>query len=788
VPAPYFDMGDEDEDKVDQGAKLRRYWAAIKRFRWIIIVLAILGTAAGVAATRLIQPMYEAHGKVWIADVNNGGKSSVTYRPELLPAGSWIELFRSATVVNRVVAETHIWYTPKNWQDSTILRGMMPTPRTVSGDYTLALDPSRTHYTLSDAKRGVVEQGIVGDSVGRAIGVAWLPSPAVLTQHPTVSFWIAQPDAVAVGLAERVRIAMQDQSNFLNLTLSGLDKWKTAELLNVWMREFVEMAAELRRRNSSDVADLTEAQRTAALQRVEEAENRLQAFRTNAITQPGEAAGASAAAPSGGGGGDLLSSRFFQNKLTVDNLKRDRLALDKIAADGRAGVLIPDAVFSIPATAQMPDLTAAVRELIDKQTQLRVLRQSYTDEQRQVQEAASVVQQLRTQTIPQLALEGARALQARESELAGAIARDSLTLRSIPARSIQESQLRRELSDAEQAYSQVQTQYETAHRSALSAMPDVSIFDPAIPAMAAQRNIKALLVLGGFGGALAFGVALALLLDLLDHRFRYSEQITDELKLEVIGAVPKVPKVGDAMDDPEAMLHRVEAFRGLRMRIHHAFDAPPVMVTVTSPCAGDGKSMIASNLALSFAEAGYRTLLIDGDIRRGKLHSVFSADRRPGLLDYLAGEAELPDIMREVGTNGRLTLIPCGTRRHRGPELLTSARLPALFNTMRTRYDAIIVDSAPLGAGVDSFALGVTTRNMVLVMRTGVTDRRIAKAKMKLLTRFPIRMIGAIVNDVPASGLHYEYSYLYGYGPNVDVEADPQGEMPVLRPADSVTG
>jgi capsular exopolysaccharide synthesis family protein len=270
---------------------------------------------------------------------------------------------------------------------------------------------------------------------------------------------------------------------------------------------------------------------------------------------------------------------------------------------------------------------------------------------------------------------------------------------------------------------------------------------------------------------------------MIDHRFRYPEQISDELRLDILGAVPAVPKPGEAAD-PEATLQSIEAFRGLRMNMHHAFDAPPVMLTISSPGAGDGKSMISSNLALSFADAGYRTLLIDGDIRRGKLHNVFDLERRPGLLDYLAGDAEITETLRKVPMHAGLTIIPSGTRRHRGPELLTSARLPALLNWARGKYDVVLIDSAPLAAGVDAYALGVATGSMILIMRTGVTDRRVAKAKLKLMERMPIRMLGAVVNAVPAAGLYSEYSYLYGYQPDIDVDSPKTDPLPALQSVD----
>jgi tyrosine-protein kinase Etk/Wzc len=208
----------------------------------------------------------------------------------------------------------------------------------------------------------------------------------------------------------------------------------------------------------------------------------------------------------------------------------------------------------------------------------------------------------------------------------------------------------------------------------------------------------------------------------------------------------------------------VEAFRGLRLGIRNALpDEGPVSIAITSPGPGDGKSLISSNLALAFAEAGYRTLLIDGDIRRGQLHSTFAVPQRPGFVDHLSGDVALEDAIRETA-HANLFLIPCGSRRHRGPELLASDGTARLIRSLRSRFDAIIVDTAPLGAGIDPYALGAATGNMALVLRTGRTDRKLAHNKLEMLDRMPVRVVGAIVNDVRADAFYKYYSYLDGYG------------------------
>jgi Mrp family chromosome partitioning ATPase len=155
-------------------------------------------------------------------------------------------------------------------------------------------------------------------------------------------------------------------------------------------------------------------------------------------------------------------------------------------------------------------------------------------------------------------------------------------------------------------------------------------------------------------------------------------------------------------------------------------------------------------------------VLIDGDIRRGEIHRMFGVDRRPGLLDCLTAGATHDQIIRQASQRN-LWVIPCGTRRHQGPELLGSEAMADLMAHLKSQFNVIIVDSPPLGAGIDPFVLGTTTGHMMMVFRTGETDRQMAEAKLRLLDRLPVRVLGAVLNEIQAEGVYRYYSYLYGY-------------------------
>jgi capsular exopolysaccharide synthesis family protein len=264
----------------------------------------------------------------------------------------------------------------------------------------------------------------------------------------------------------------------------------------------------------------------------------------------------------------------------------------------------------------------------------------------------------------------------------------------------------------------------------------------------------------------------------MDPKVRYPDQVTRAMGLTILGAVPHVNRRNGGGGEDVASV--IEALRAVRLRVVHAHGtAGPVVVTITGPGRSDGKSFIASNLALAFADAGYRTLLIDGDIRRGSLHRLLGAGRKPGLTEVLAGTAPPEQAIQATGYPS-LWFIGCGARTHTGPELLSSVPMGRLITGLRSSHDAILVDSPPLAAGVDAYALGTMTGALLLVLRTGYSNRELAEAKLDVLDRLPIRLLGAVLNDVRLGGLYRYYSY-YLAGYEVGDEEPTWRGRPVLR-------
>ena len=167
-------------------------------------------------------------------------------------------------------------------------------------------------------------------------------------------------------------------------------------------------------------------------------------------------------------------------------------------------------------------------------------------------------------------------------------------------------------------------------------------------------------------------------------------------------------------------------------------------------------------LAMSFADAGFNTLLVDGDTRRGSLHTMFDVPRMPGLTDLLADKRKEYEVIHTTG-HAKLSIMPSGHPRRSSPELLTSPRLAAALSKLRTQYDVVIIDTPPLAAGIDGYAIAAATGSALIVLRIGHTEKRMAAAKLVLVDRLPIHLVGAVLNSAPSSGEYAYYGYVEGY-------------------------
>jgi len=747
------------------GVNWGRYVSALRRYRWLMLIVVLVGTAGGVIATRFIPPEYLVRATIYIEP--GPSKAGPIRPPGLLNESAWLDLLRTDAVFDPVVMRLKLYLDLDDEADSVAFRSFTLKDKFRTGDYQVTVSPNGRQWTLA-LDGSDVASGTVGDSVGTGVGFGWAPTAKELGKNRKIKFTLVHPRAVSADLMLNLRTKISEEGNFLQVGLAGPDKDRLAGIVNAICDEFVAVAADLKKRKLIEQRMALDSQVTIAYQNLRNAEAKLQGFRINTITEPNDAAPVPTGLQQTQG---TVTGQYFQQRMQLEAIQQDRKAIEDVLARSESGAITVDAFQTIGSVRQAPDLLGSLNELSKLEADVRALRYRYTDEYKGIQNDLAAINTLRTTTIPAMARALIDQLKVQERDLNSRIKTQGTELQKVPERQITEMRLNRDMQAAEQLFNMLNGRFEEAKLAEQAATNDLSVIDPAKPPQKPTSNSAIKIILMALFGSLGLAVALALALDQIDRRFRYPEQVTQDLGLSILGAIPAIRKTRSGEIAPEEAAQVVEAFRTVRLNLAHSYGAAgPVMLTVSSPGAGDGKSLVSSNLAISFAEAGYSTLLIDGDIRRGELHRMFSIDRRPGMLDYLTGAATLDDIVRPTSHRG-LHVIPCGTRRHQGPELLGSGNMGQLLAEVKSRYNVVILDSPPLGAGIDPFVLGTVTGNMLLVLRSGETDRQLAETKLRLLDRLPVRVLGAVLNDIQAQGVYRYYSYLYGYSSDEEMGA-----------------
>jgi tyrosine-protein kinase Etk/Wzc len=739
----------------------RRYLSAVFRYKWLVLAIAIVGTAAGAVAARMVRPTYVAQANIWVPG-GAAGQAGPIRPAQLFTSTGWIELIKTSFVVlDDVVRDLRLYLQPSSAADSTVLSTFGLVDAFVPGDYVFEVSADGRSFQLRTEQGILRDEGMVGDSVGERLGFAWVPPVGSLRPGRDVRFSLFPPRDVAVRLQQQIQARLNDRgASFLAVSLQGPDPELLARTVNHIAVGFVDTARSLSNAKHRELLRALALQLDSAERKLRNVEVAREQFRVDTYTLPGERA--SPVSPGLTGTTNPALTNYTTMKFELDGLARDREAIEAALSAGADSGVASDALLYVGQVQKSSELLAVLNELTTRQTALTALRLKYTDEYPEVRRAGEAIRELRQQTIPRLARGLLEQIRIRQAELDSRIASAGRELQQIPRRSTEEQRLEREVTIADFAYQRLKQQYQDALMAQSAEDLGARILDPAVVPRRPIREVAVRVMLAAVAASLGLGVGLALLLDRMDSRVRYPEQVTSQMGLPILGAIPRVKTVPNGRQPvAKDTMRVVEALRGVRLGLSHAHGtAGPLMVTVTSPGPGEGKSFVVSNLALAFADAGHRTIVIDGDVRRGELHRALGGVRKPGLTDFLNGQVEQDKVQQRTQFD-RLTFIGAGTRTHHGPELLGSAALQRLLMELRGAYDVILLDSPPLAAGIDPFLLGVASGNLMLVLRPGVTDRELAEAKLDMVVRMPIRVLGAVLNDVQTGGQYKYYSYDY---------------------------
>lgn len=746
MPAPPREPPAFEEEPEGEGFNLRELWQVIVKRRWTIILFTAIVVAAVVTATYLKTPIYRAtltlqidRENVRIFDSNKGEVDLNVTSPDYFYYQTQYELLKSRSLALRVVNQMGLADRPA--------QAAPPPPSLVAQ----------------------AREWLAG----------WLPktSTAEAGNAPPPSE-AARVDGVVSGFLGGLTVEPVRDSRLVKLYYDSPDPALAANILNTLAKSYINLNLERRFDASTYARNFLQERLQQVKARLEESERELIQF---------------------SGREQIINVDDTQN-IVVQNLTAANAALGE--AEKRR--INAEAIYR----QMMATRGQGLSQVLDSKI-IQDLKQTKTKLEAQYQENLSIYKpaypamvQLRNQinqidalinqeigNIRAAISANYEAAKAEEVLLRANLEQLKQQVLSLQNRSIQFNILRREVDTNRQLYEGLLQRFKEVGVAAGIGTNNISIVDEAkVPTSPYQPNLRKnawmALILGLLGG-----IGLAFLFEHLDDTFRRPEELEKRLGLPVLGVIPMTrqdrgdnrPIALAALEDPRSAF--AEAYRSVRTALQFSTaSGVPRLLTVTSAMVGEGKSTTAVSLAIQFAQAGKKTLLIEADLRKPSIHRTLNLDNQTGLTHYLAGGDVQPADITKPTHIANLFAIPAGTLPPNPAELLSSARMMALLALAAEKFDQVILDSPPLLGLADALIIGNLCEGTLLTVEMGSTPRGYVQGALKRLLGARVHVLGTILTKLEARPGAYGYyrSYYYYYHASDYGEAAPDArKLPV---------
>ncbi len=744
VPATYTEVpsyGSPDPGFEPEGSGLLDYWRILRRRKGTLILLASLGAVIGFLVTLPQTPIYQARTSVEIVGLN---------------------------------------------QNFLNVREVNPINDTGASSDSIDIQ-TQIRILQSQSLLDLVEEKV------RAATPAAAPESRVSAWRKALNLPDPEPEdakAQAIGFARStLQVRAAGQTRIVELTVDSPDPAVAARFANTLSDEFIDQTLDSRLKNTEHTSDFLSRELDGIRIRLEQSEDRLQRYAQRAgLVFTNEDT-------------NVSEQRLGQLQEALSSAQTDRIL--KQSRWETASSSPPDALPDILNDSTLRDYQA---KLTDLSRQLAELRQTYKDERPEVRRVLAQIPPLED------ALERNRAdiLKRIRNEYDEALRREKLieadysAQRSVVTgeseKAIQYSILKREVDSNRQLYDAMLQQLKQAGLASALRASNIRVVDPAkVPGSPYKPDVRRSSMLGMFAG-LFLAVGFAIVREKANRSIQDPGETPMYLNLPELGVIPSEkgkPRTrtikaarpngqpssaengGPVADRIELVTMQrrpsavAESFRATLVSILFSGSngSRPRVLVVTSPNPGEGKSTVVSNLGIAVAEVNHRVLLIDADLRKPRLHDIFSLKNDCGLSDILrskTGSLELPEGVVQETDIADLYVITSGPATSAATSLLYSNRMPELLKTLRTEFETILIDTPPMLQIPDSRVVGRLADRVVLVVRAGKTTRDAAQAACQRFSEDGIPILGTVLNDWDprnsANGYYGYYSRYYGGG------------------------
>ena len=702
------------------GDLLARYWALFKRFYWVLILTSMLGVAVAYLWTDQQPRIYEATTKLLFHETQPNVLGSDFDQVEFVdPGGRWqfeqfwntqTEILGSTWFVEKVVERMALADDPR-------LFGNNPETSIDS------LSEEQRHQRAISAVRGAASYSLQRDTRVALIDVRF--------QDPELAAEVA--DGIAEVYIEYIH----------DLQSGGIEQ------LSNWFDDYV----------SSQRAELNA--KHAELQEYQQDHNILSLTYEDRRKMTNQAL-------------DAVSSRLRDVEAQLyaqDALLKQVIEMEESGDDLRALADIVD----------NQELSSSLSRERTLEEERAALTSRYLNDHPQVQAVDSqleVVRKFIDDEIERIrsSIQNKAAVTRRNAENLRA-ERERLTEQVAELNDIGlgYTQLRDSSQTLRQHYEAVLGRTTELDLNALYEHEITQVLEPATaPGAPASPDVPQNLAIGLLFGFL-FGGAIMVLIDALDNTVKSHEHIARYTDQPVLGTLPTVNKsalkgvetFGDsALDTLTYTAPRSSFSEGIKtLRTNLMFmapDDPPEVLLMTSPGPSEGKTVTAINMAIALVQSGDKTVLVDSDMRRPRIHKALGMDNEVGLSQVISGNLELSEAIHSSPFDDGLDVITCGPIPPNPSELLHTEEFREMVRELRRRYDRVIFDSPPLAAVADALVLSHSVDAMLMILKFGQTRQELFGRSIEQLQAIGAPLFGTVLNDVDESG-SYGYAHYYRY-------------------------